>query len=321
MSKRKDWIDGLRGLAMLFVIYGHILMAVRPYSLFTSPIKLPLFFAVSGYVFSFKNGDVRAFFKGLWRGLLLPWLAFSALYTAVKIAGGTPVSEAAWAFFSGNVAWYLPCLMAAEILMFAVCKLFRQRALQYGAMLALSAAGYFLSRTGGELRLFLGRSMIVQFYLLIGYVFRQNEEKIAAPKLWPAIFGAMYIGVGVYVLTCYESSIMDVQSNSYYNPLLCASMAVGGCCFLLYYGRYVKMPACLCFVGRNTLIFYLFHGRILDMLSPLIQRIPHALRSSTLTGLPISLGICTLLCGVCALCSLLVNRYLPFLAGKRRMKA
>lgn len=316
MSKRKEWIDGLRGLAMLFVIYVHILQGVRPISLFSSPVKLPLFFAVTGYVFSFKNGNANAFFRSLWKGLILPYLTFSAVYTLVKIIGGTAISEAALEFLSGNVAWYIPCLIAAEILFFCVRKCFKGIRLQAIVLAGVSAAGYFLSKTDSLLWDFIARAMIVQSYILIGHIFRNLEEKIDRPKLWPAVFPLIYLAVGVYVLIAYEGSVMDVQSNSYYNPVLCALMVVSGCSGLLYYGRYLKMPRWLVFIGQNTLIFYLFHGRILDMLRPMIGLIPHSLRVGVVTGLPISLGILAALCGVCALCSVLINRYIPFLAGK-----
>ena len=320
MHQRKTWIDGLRGLAMLFVIYGHLCLGIRPYSLFSSPIKLPLFFAVTGYVFSFKGGNAKAFFRSLAQHLILPWLIFSAVYTAVKIAGGTAASEALLDFISGNVAWYIPCLIAAEIVFFLVRKATKPLWLQYALMLALAAAGYLISRPGTELCTFVGRALIVQFYIMIGYVFRNLEERITKPKLWPAVFFILYACIGAYVLIQHSSSIVDVQSNSYYDPLLFAAMVVCGCSFLFYYARCIKMPRWLAFIGRNTLIFYLFHARILDMLRPLINMIPHAVRSNIITGLPISLVICAVLCGICAVCSTLIDRYIPFLAGKPARK-
>lgn len=320
MKERKTWIDGLRGLAMLFVIYGHLCVGIPHYSTFSSPIKLPLFFAVTGYVFSFKNGDVRAFFSGLWKHLIRPWLIFSVLYTIVKIAGGTAASEALYEFISGNVAWYIPCLIAAEIIFFLIRKAIKPVHMQYLVMLALSAAGYLISRTRNDFCTFAGRMMIVQFYILIGYAIRNLDSKVSKPKLWPAVFGVVFIAAGVYLLLFSDFVRMDVQSNSYSHPLLNALMALCGCSFLFYYARFVKTPRWLVFIGRNTLIFYLFHARFLDMLRPLINKIPYALRSSTLTGLPISLAILALLCGICALCSLLIDRYIPVLAGKTRKK-
>ena len=316
MKERKAWIDGLRGLAMLFVIYGHLCTGIRPYSVFSSPIKLPLFFAVTGYVFSFKDGNAKAFFASLWLHLIRPWLIFSLLYTIVKIAGGAPAGGALYEFVSGNVAWYIPCLVAAEIIFFMIRKIAGSNRLQYALMLAAAAAGWFLSKLPGDFWDFAARMLIVQFYILIGHFLRNLGFSSRKPQLWPAISGLIFVATGAYLLLCTDFSRMDVQSNSYSHPLLSAIMAVSGCGFLFGYAPFVKTPKWLAFIGRNTLIFYLFHARILDMLKPLINAIPHSLRTSTLTGLPISLLICALLCGICAVCSLLVNRYLPILAGK-----
>ena len=316
MKERKAWIDGLRGLAMLFVVYGHICNVVRPYSVFASPIKLPLFFAVTGFVFSFRSGNTKAFFKGLFQQLILPWLIFSVLYTIVKIAGGVAVSEAVYEFVSGRIAWYIPCLIVSEIMLFFIGKWIRDVRMQFAVMFAVAAAGYFISRMPGELCSFIGRSMIAQFYILIGYVFRNLDQKIGKKRLFPALFGMLYAALGAYVLFGMEASIVDVRSNSYYDPLMFAVMVVCGCSFLFYYARFVKTPGWLAFIGRHTLIIYLFHARILEILSPLVKMIPHSLRSNVLTGLPISLAICAALCAVCGLCSVLIGKYIPVLAGK-----
>lgn len=44
LNLRKNWIDALRGLAMLFVLYGHLVHGWNEYFVFTSAIKIPLFF-------------------------------------------------------------------------------------------------------------------------------------------------------------------------------------------------------------------------------------------------------------------------------------
>lgn len=62
---RKIWIDGLRGLAMVFVLYGHLVNDWSTYYVFTSPIKIPLFFANTGYVYKTREGDFKRFLKNL----------------------------------------------------------------------------------------------------------------------------------------------------------------------------------------------------------------------------------------------------------------
>ena len=47
MTRRKLWLDGLRAVAMLLVILGHLLPGCSAFFVFTGPVKLPLFFAIS----------------------------------------------------------------------------------------------------------------------------------------------------------------------------------------------------------------------------------------------------------------------------------
>lgn len=47
VKNRKDWIDALHALAMILVIYGHRVPEWSEYFVFTSPIKIPLFFAIT----------------------------------------------------------------------------------------------------------------------------------------------------------------------------------------------------------------------------------------------------------------------------------
>lgn len=60
--KRLDYIDALRGLAILFIVFGHIPMycyhtseALTSCRSFTSLVQLPIFFFVSGFVLKIKN--------------------------------------------------------------------------------------------------------------------------------------------------------------------------------------------------------------------------------------------------------------------------
>ena len=65
LKPRKNWIDGLRGLAMLFVLYGHLAGGWTEYFVFSSAIKIPLFFAITGYVFKVRSGRSLEFIKNL----------------------------------------------------------------------------------------------------------------------------------------------------------------------------------------------------------------------------------------------------------------
>lgn len=61
-KKRLDWIDALRALAIFLVILGHCAPNCYTYFLFTSPLKMPLFFVITGFVFNPINVN-SAFYK------------------------------------------------------------------------------------------------------------------------------------------------------------------------------------------------------------------------------------------------------------------
>jgi len=57
IKRRQPWLDFLRGFAMLLVIWGHIAKTERMFYVFTGPFKMPLFFAITGYVFNDGGGN------------------------------------------------------------------------------------------------------------------------------------------------------------------------------------------------------------------------------------------------------------------------
>ena len=68
MNSRKEWIDGLRALAMLIVMTWHISNGINSqwlFSLITAPIMIPLFFSITGYVFNDCEGNQKLFYTKL----------------------------------------------------------------------------------------------------------------------------------------------------------------------------------------------------------------------------------------------------------------
>lgn len=45
-TSRKGWVDALRGLAILLVMYSHCIGNMPGYIIFTGPVKMPLFYAI-----------------------------------------------------------------------------------------------------------------------------------------------------------------------------------------------------------------------------------------------------------------------------------
>ena len=121
--KRLEWLDALRGLAMVYVALGHCMpggMEKHIFILLTSPVKLPLFFAVSGYVFNSRDGKQGAFFANLLRKIMIPSLVFvlCTLLIGLPKRGLSHLATGFWDFLSGELYWYIPACILGEILFF-----------------------------------------------------------------------------------------------------------------------------------------------------------------------------------------------------------
>lgn len=98
MEKRNDFLDLLRGVAILIVVLGHAIQANYISGRFLSIIwervilafQMPLFFAVSGYVlgFSFPNSKPQKFLLSKVYRLLIPYIAWATIHYMFLCIGG-----------------------------------------------------------------------------------------------------------------------------------------------------------------------------------------------------------------------------------------
>ncbi len=89
---RLDFIDGLRGLTMLMVVYWHVLvmsMDVTTYTAMTLQLfRMPLFFFVSGffaYSFNFDSIKLRKRLNNRWHRQFLPTFLIFILFTLFEV--------------------------------------------------------------------------------------------------------------------------------------------------------------------------------------------------------------------------------------------
>ena len=124
INKRKEWVDLIRALAMFFVIFGHIIGWVPAYFVYTSPIKIPLFFVITGYVFNYERKSTVDFLKNLFFKLIIPWLVLSIPFTFLKLSTGnlSDVLKEIKYILTGVTIWYMPCCIVAEIIWFFINK-------------------------------------------------------------------------------------------------------------------------------------------------------------------------------------------------------
>ena len=316
-KERKVWIDVLRAMAILFVVYGHRAGTMN-YFLFTSPIKMPLFFALSGYLFNTRKGDDVAFLKNLFWSVVVPWicLGFLPIAAAFPIKGIDHTLHSLYEVLSGRKLWFMPCFIVGEVFFYYLLKaLARKHMLLILASLVLFMVGYWLRRHHILSFGMISIAMTVQVYFAFGYLFRQHEDAI---KKWPEwstyAIALLYVLLGVLSLVVYPGNCLNVNVASYYNIPLCLAMIATGLFSLFVLAQKIKhYPKWLQLVGKNSLVIYMLDRYAI---------IPaHKLYDFSHGQYPL-LGVVTLAylvwsCFFSIMVAKVLNRYAPWATGRR----
>ena len=78
---RLGWVDALRAFALVLVAWGHIRSKQNTdFFLLTSLVKIPLFFAITGFVFNDRNLQWRSLLKKAIFRIVIPWFVCSLVW-------------------------------------------------------------------------------------------------------------------------------------------------------------------------------------------------------------------------------------------------
>ena len=194
MNSRKEWIDGLRALAMLIVMTWHISNGINSqwlFSLITAPIMIPLFFSITGYVFNDCEGNQKLFYTKLFKYLVFPWLCLAFLKGSINALINRSFEyflEYSSNLFTGSNLWYFPCCIIAEILFFYNLKL-SKKSLKLISIysIILLMIGFILKDYSFFDNLNISTAFICQLFLLIGLLIKNVDIKNVDIILYPII--------------------------------------------------------------------------------------------------------------------------------------
>lgn len=315
-TKRKAYIDGLRGLAMIVVVFGHSLLRnenvnYAPYFVFSSPFNVALFFTITGYLFSTRGGQILPFLKHVFLRLIVPWLVLG-LFPYYNIVKNLP------RLLSGELFWFMPALVVAEIIFFFIQKYLKEYNKIVVCGLLFSAIGLVLYRVDWLNYAMVNRAMTIQWLFVLGIIIRNHEDAIVEfVKKKIVICLMLFIILCIMFMLIYPNEFYDLHYNRYYFiPLTWSLIIIGVSVIFSIFKNIKRIPNWLVLVGQNTLIIYLFHGRIVHYLRILL---PSSI-IQTCTFYPVYAAFETVVaCVVCLSLGLLANKYIPEIVGQKRM--
>lgn len=274
--ERLDWVDVLRGVAILIVVVGHSwrglfgagLMEPGQFSGLDRAIysfHMPLFFLISGLFYMRGLATPPgAFAMTKVKRLLYPMVLWTYVFVLAKLAAG-PFANAPISFEDLLVSpipgrwhfWFLWALFLMQLALYVLRPLQTRDAVRTPVLMLVLLVSVALSYTAfslpGAAWPWIGNAILMLPYFVIGIIVGDHLKRIPQTGAVPVI-AAMALAVGFIVIMVFP--LQDVVPG-----ILIAGTMSGLTVLACAASRYlpVTLSACLAEMGRATMAIFLLH--------------------------------------------------------------
>ena len=292
-TARLKVIDMVRGITILLVVVGHAGLTPAVLNDMFRDFRLPLFFIVSGYLFSaskyFSNFGLLLRTKLL--TLVLPYftagLVTYCLWLLLRMLASGQSPDVSWytpllALLYGNYSdglllnipiWFLTCLFVTQIIFCLAMRYIHSFSwqLQLGIMLLLSLTGYGLGRIF-FLPWNIDVALVAQLFVFIGYKLKQYQVlgRIRIFNLNTLIL------LFIFLAAAYFNSYVDMNNRVYGNLLLFYLAGIAGSLLAIKGTKLLSksrlFTALLTYIGRESLVILIFHYGVFILLLNFLER-------------------------------------------------
>jgi len=267
MVKRIEYIDQLKGLAILLVVMGHVcsksfMIDGTSFNYFYSSFHMPLFMFLSG-VFAYKGiinwnfKDAMMFLKKKTLRIIFPFVVFGSILSF--FANGSFIDV-----YTGRnpSLWFLPALfycMITGFIGYKILSYFKNPILFYNISVNLSIYGFLLFGYKylyfNNIPFFLSFIKLYPFFIIGSWMTKYD----VVMKIFSNSQLAYFISLIAYAI-CW--------AYNEYIPLQLRFTGLFATIVLVHYfkANESKIPNTLTFIGRYSLEIYLFHWFFLPSL-------------------------------------------------------
>ncbi len=338
-EKSLYYINNVKTFGIITVLLGHLTIP-QGLASFVNAFHMPLFFFISGYLFSVKDYSLKEFTIHKARTLLIPFLFLgfiTFLFWPVKEQFNKEIIEenllnyligfiyapASKEFLGFNIPlWFLPSLFLTEIIMFLMIRyikryLFLFSCLLFGIGIILNETVHFRLPWG------LDTSCFSVIFLYLGYVVRKKDilNKYLLEKGLLIKLAMLFISLASTILFIWLNEIdtaVSYYSLYYNNYAFFLLAALSGILFSFCLDILIPSSWILNFYGRNTIVLLGLHLMVFAILKAMqvfILRIPLTVLDDNVSyNLVYILLTMILLAPVI----IIINKYIPFVLGRKK---
>lgn len=333
MMKRIEWIDYGKVFAIYLVILAHTNL-YEPLEAGIYTFHMPFFFFLSGFLFSFeRNPSYKQFVKKRFKQLIIPyiwiniiayvfWFFIASRVGAdadIPVAWYSPIINALLANGKGMVhdvpLWFFVCLFVIENLFF----IFKKIRVGWSILLIVIILG-FLNYTFNSIYLpfSINTALVGIVFYTFGFIYNsKNIYERTTSWIW---FIVSFLSI---ILITYYNGKIAMHINYYGNYWLFILGGIAGiimlCNLCVCIERIVGNNKWISYIASNTLLICGFHLLIFSFIKGImvyVLHIPITVLDKTI-GANILFSFISLL--LCLPLIYVVNRYFPFIIGKKRV--
>lgn len=266
-----EWVLIAKGIGTILVVVGHFYPETSP--TYWSKIReiiylfhMPLFFILSGYLYSYGKYSYGDLIKTKAKRLLYPFASIAVVFFLIKYVAGQVVNlehpvdiNSIYALLFDPVRSYMPLLwfMYALFLIFATYPLARLFLNNLSILLlflvidAVLGRGYFV----------FGDALVNMPFFVVGVILRENEKlsKMAMIADWRYVFALLMMFLLVYIIG------LSVNMVSMYRHPTQLFLGVVGSLFVINISHVIsslsdkKIKGVLLQIGYYSMTIYLVH--------------------------------------------------------------
>ncbi len=339
-TDRYIWVDIYKGVAIILVVLGHLEIPEWLYG-FIFLFHMYAFFFISGVTFQVKNNqNFGNFLKENIVRLYVPYLFFAFAWDIVHIVSSLYIQGdfdlslfallknivsilIGGGLFSSNAelgpAWFLLALFVVRTISWLIIKLSNNNRYWFGAIaVALFALGYFV-RGNSILPFKIESALTGLLFVFLGYCMKDTIHYVSAQRKTGSLLILALVGFGVVALLSafVDTTVILVSNVLPENWIYTILGGFFGCVGMLSLSflleRVQRISTYIAFFGVNSLIIMGIHSEI----NFAMRFVFHILHFDSVMR-PVLIFAITLLLSV-PIC-VIINKYFPILAGKRKRK-
>lgn len=277
-QNRIDWIDAVKGIAILLMIFGHTLDIESKTFAYIYSFHMPLFILISG--FFYKDVKFRTLLSKNITGILFPYaLALFFQYILNIFLHNMPLDTALRKYFftvlsgisnvtimpfpeaeGAGVLWFLPMLFLIKIIFWTITRISRgDEKLRLLLVLLSIMCGLYLGKTkywfpwSADVALF----AVVFFYA--GFLLQKKQ--LLSDFVNRKAYIALCLLIWIIGISC--KITLEFIWRSYKGEFTCIIIAIAGslvCCAFTYHLCKLKnLKKILSWIGRGSLIILCLH--------------------------------------------------------------